>query len=323
MGYNKEDFARIKAEYSQKYIAARQKAEERRMELHGQLPRVREIDLLLSHTGMEIMKAISSGKNAEAQISAIRARNDELLAERGRVMREGGYPVDYSDVKYECDKCEDTGYVDVRMCDCMKRALVMAGYESSGIGALMRTQSFENFSFDYYRNGGNPEDMKKSYDLLKSFADSFGAETYQNFLFIGDTGLGKTHLSTSIAKRIIDRGYDVLYVTAVGMIGDYEVKRFGDGQGAGHDLSRYADADLLIIDDLGTEVTNQFTSSVIYDVINNRINKRKCTIVNTNLTVNKLKEVYSNRIFSRLLGEYRAIRFAGIDIRSQKILKHK
>lgn len=321
MGYNKEDFARIKAEFSQKYITARQRAEERRMELHGLFPRVREIDLILSRTGTEIMRAISSGADVEAQISAIRARNDALLQERSQVIRCGGYPEDYSDIKYECDKCEDTGYVDLKMCDCMKKALIMAGYESSGIGALMHTQSFENFSLDYYRNGGNLEQMKTNVDQLKRFADNFGKDTYRNYLFVGGTGLGKTHLSTSIAKKVIDSGNDVLYVTAVGMIGDYEAKRFGDGQGAGNDLSRYADADLLIIDDLGTEVSNQFTLSVIYDVLNNRINSRKSTILNTNLTAKEIKETYNNRICSRIFGEYIAILFSGSDIRMQKIRK--
>ena len=322
MGYNKEDYARVKAEYSQKYIAARQRAEEKRMELHGLFPRVREIDYLLSRTGMDIMGAIGSGET-EARIKAIRERNDALLAERGRVLRDGGYPEDYSDIKYECEKCGDTGYVDIKMCDCMKRALVLAGYESSGIGALMRTQSFENFSLNYYKVNGNPEAMKHFVEQLKKFADGFGKDTYKNFLFIGGTGLGKTHLSTSVAKRVIDGGNDVLYVTAVGMIGDYEEKRFGDGRGAGHDLSRYNDADLLIIDDLGTEVTNQFTLACIYDVINNRINRRKCTIINTNLSAPELESRYSERIYSRLIGEYIPIPFKGTDIRKQKIQKSK
>ena len=320
MGYNREDYIRIKAEFSQKYIAARERAGEKRMELHAKFPRIREIDALLSRTGMDIMGVIASGKNTDEQIKMIRRRNDTLLSERGDILRENGYPEDYSDIKYECDKCGDTGFVNTKMCDCMKKALILAGYESSGIGALMRTQSFENFSLDFYRGGGgNPETMRMAYEHLKKFADGFDRDTYKNFLFIGGTGLGKTHLSTSVAKRVIDGGHDVLYVTAVGMIGDYEEKRFGDGRGAGHDISRYTDAELLIIDDLGTEVTNQFTLACLYDVLNNRINSRKCTIINTNLSVKELESRYSDRIYSRLMGEYTPVLFVGADIRKQKI----
>lgn len=320
MSYNKDDFVRIKAEFSQKYIKAREMATERRNELHGRFPRVWEIDRLLSRTGMDIMGVIASGKNTEAEIAAIRARNDKLLAERGEILRCGGYPEDYSDVKYDCDKCGDTGYVGTRMCECMKRALVMAGYESSGLGALIKSQSFENFSLDYYvTGGGNAELMKLNRDNLKNFAERYEGDTYRNFLFIGGTGLGKTHLSTSVAKTVIDRGYDVLYVTAVGMISDFEAVRFGDGSRAKNDPDRYMDAELLIIDDLGTEVANQFTLSCIYDVINGRINARRSTIISTNLSSKDIEAKYNERIYSRLIGEYYPILFSGKDIRKQKI----
>ncbi len=322
MGYNREDYIRIKTEFSQKYILARDRAGQRRMELHSAFPRVREIDGLLSRTGMDIMGVIASGKNTDAQIARIRERNERLLSERGEILKAGGYPEDYSDIKYDCDKCGDTGFVDTKMCECMKKALCLAGYESSGIGELIRTQSFENFSVDYYRvGGGNPDLMKMSCDRLRMFADSFDKDTYKNFLFVGGTGLGKTHLSTAVAKRVIDRGFDVLYVTAVGMISDFEAVRFGDGTRARHDTGRYADADLLIIDDLGTEVSNQFTLSCLYDVINMRINSRKCTVINTNLSSKEIEAKYTERIYSRLIGEYYPIVFSGTDIRKQKIQK--
>ena len=320
MSYNREDYIRIKAEFSQKYILARDRAGQRRVELHAKFPRIKELDALLSRTGMDIMGVIASGKNADAQIARIKERNEKLLAERGAILRENGYPEDYSDVKYDCEKCGDTGFVDTKMCECMKKALVMAGYESSGIGALIRTQSFENFSIDYYRvGGGDPDLMKMSCDRLRMFADSFDKDTYKNFLFIGGTGLGKTHLSTAVAKRVIDRGFDVLYVTAVGMISDFEDVRFGDGTRSKHDTSRYSEAELLIIDDLGAEVTNQFTVSCLYDVINARINSRKCTIINTNLSSKEIEAKYTERIYSRLIGEYYPILFSGTDIRKQKI----
>ncbi len=322
MGYNREDYVRIKAEYTNKYLKARQEADNRRIQLYAKIPEVKTIDNLLSGTGREIMAIITSGKGeTEQKIAALKARNDKLLESRAELLRAGGFPEDYSDIKYECEECADSGYVDGKMCKCMKKALVMAGYESSGLGGLIRTQSFDNFSLDYYRSAnGNQEMMQMFVHSLKGFAESFDADTYKNFLFMGGTGLGKTHLSTAVAKTVIDRGFDVMYVTAVGMLGDFESKRFGNAESA-RSTERYYSADLLIIDDLGTELVNQFTLSCMYDVINSRINNRKCTLISTNLNRKDIESKYSERITSRLFGEYYPIPFTGTDIRKQKVMK--
>ena len=322
MGYNREDYIRIKAEYTTKYIKAREKADARREELYGAIPEVRELDRMLSRTGLEIMAAITqqSRETAEARVAALKERNDEILQTRARLLTSHGYAPDYSDVKYECEHCGDTGFVNTKMCECMRRALVLAGYESSGLGGLIHTQSFDNFSLEYYRNGGDYEMMKRSVAALRHFGETFSDDTYRSYLLVGGTGLGKTHLSTALAKTVIDRGFDVLYVTSVGMIGDFESKRFGNGEGA-RDTSRYYDAQLLIIDDFGTEVVNQFTVSCMYDVINARINNRKSTIINTNLSHKEVEQKYGERIASRLFGEFNPIRFMGVDIRRQKLTK--
>jgi len=326
MGYNREDYIKIKAEYSQKHARAWELSEARRFELHARIPAVREIDSVLSGTGGEIMGIIASGKTGtEEKIAALRKRNNELIARRNALLRENGFPEDYSDVKYECEKCSDSGYdSDGRMCECMKKALILASYESSGIGGLIRTQSFDNFSLDYYKTGsGNYDMMQKTVVLLRDFVEKFDKDIYRNYLFVGGTGLGKTHLSTSVAKGVIDKGFDVFYVTAVGMINDFEDKRFGDrfGDTPTKSTDRYYEADLLIIDDLGTEVINQFTLSCLYDVINSRINRRKCTIINTNLNKKEIETKYSERITSRLFGEYNPILFSGTDVRQQKRMK--
>lgn len=323
MGYNREDYVRIKNEYSQKYVIARQKADERANELHFKLPEVKKIDAMLAGTGNDIMAIILAGdKDSEAKVAALKERNDKLLARRAEILVSAGYPEDYSDVKYECEKCGDTGFVNMKMCECMRRALVLAGYESSGLGGLIRTQSFENFSLDYYKSGGaNHANMEMFVASLKRFAECFDGELYRNYLLMGATGLGKTHLSTAVAKTVIDKGFDVLYVSAVGMIGDFEARRFGNGNSDGRDTERYYRADLLIIDDLGTEVINQFTVSCLYDVVNSRINNRKCTFINTNLTKKEIEEKYSERITSRLFGEYYPLPFTGTDIRKQKMMK--
>ena len=318
MSYEKETYLRIKAEYSKKYQKAQRRATEHLAEVQAKLPEVWELDRTLATTGMDIMDAIMNGEDPEQKVRELEARNNELLRKRAELLRAAGYPEDYTDVHYECEKCGDTGFVDIRMCDCMRRALVEAAYEASGLGGLIRTQSFENFSLDYYE-GETKALVGKNAELLRRFAEEFGNDTYMNFLLIGGTGLGKTHLSTSVAKKIIDRGHDVLYVTSLGMIGDFESKRFGDGNEMKNDTSRYTEAQLLMIDDLGTEVTNQFTIACLYDVINRRMNQRRSTIINTNLSYRELEARYSERITSRLLGEYRPMLFQGKDIRRQKI----
>ncbi len=323
MGYNREDYVRIKAEFSEKYRKARAQAEARSFELHAAIPEVKEIDCILAGTGKEIMAIIVSGKKGtDEKIAALKARNDALIAKRDALLIANGYSADYSDVKYECEKCNDSGFVDEKMCDCMKKALVLAGYTSSGLGGLIRTQSFDNFSLDYYKGGGaNYEFMQRVYNALRGFAEGFDKDTYRNYLLLGGTGLGKTHLSTAVAKTVIERGFDVLYVTAVGMLGDFEKRQFRGAEGNVVNIDRYYSADLLIIDDLGTELINQFTLSCLYDVINSRINNRKCTFINTNFNRNEIEAKYNERITSRLFGEYYPIPFSGTDIRRQKITK--
>ena len=239
------------------------------------------------------------------------------MEERGALLKSAGYPEDYTDVHYDCERCGDTGYIDGKMCDCMKRELVMAGYQSSGLGRLIATQSFENFSLEYYKTGGaNYKNMELYFTSLRSFAQGFTADTYKNFLLVGGTGLGKTHLSTSVAKAVIERGFDVLYVSAIDMFADFEQKQFGNGE---DNTRRYFDCDLLIIDDLGTELTNQFTVSCLYNVINSRINSARSTFINTNLSKKEIETKYAERITSRLFGEYYPLVFTGVDIRKQKI----
>lgn len=317
MGYNRDDLIRIKSEYLEKYQKARTAADMRASEIYARIPRVREIDALLSRTALEIMSAVTSGKeNAEEALARVRARNDSLMAERDVLLSNAGYPTDYTDVRYECDKCGDTGYVDGRMCECMKRELVMAGYESSGLGRLIRTQSFDNFSLDYYKvAGANYKNMEFYYNSLKDFAESFSSRSYRNYFLLGGTGLGKTHISTAVAKTVIEKGFDVLYVTAIDMFSDFEKKQFGNGE---DNTRRYFECDLLIIDDLGTELTNQFTVSCLYNVINSRINSAKSTFINTNLSKKELETKYAERITSRIFGEYYPLLFSGIDIRKQK-----
>lgn len=330
MGYNKKNFKRIREEYETKRFRAQAIADERREELYREITGLRELDARLSTFGLRIMQtAIRQGNTGEG-IAKLRQENERICAARAELLRKNGYPANYSDPQYECELCHDSGYVDIKMCSCMRRRLVEAGMASSGLSALMRQQSFENFSLDYY--AANPKDhqiMSENYQNVYRYAHNFsirqGEPMPSSLLFLGGTGLGKTHLSTAVARVVIEQGYDVYYNSAVGMISHFEQRRFGNGLASGEDegdeTARYTECDLLIIDDLGTEVVNQFTLSCLYHVLNTRLNLQKPTVISTNLTFSELRKTYSDRLTSRLTGEYQVLPFYGTDIRKQKIQK--
>ncbi len=319
MGYNKENYRRIRAAYQTKYLRAYEEAERRMEELHEKSPEIAEIDRLLARTGAEIaLAALGTGEAYRERLAEVEKQNLALQEQR-RVLLEGlGYSADYTLPPYECATCRDSGFVGTQMCACMRRELVLAAFASSGLGELMRTQSFESFDLKYY--GSDPallSQMRQNLALMRAYAESFHPHA-ESLILCGATGLGKTHLSTSVARRVIERGFDVYYTGAIGMFADFEAVRFGSGEG-GADPSRYTECDLLILDDLGTEVTNQFTNSCLYLVLNNRINLGKPTIINTNLTGKEIQSRYADRIASRILGDFKPLVFSGVDIRRQKL----
>ena len=190
MGYNSENYRRIRGEYETKYKRAHEDADRRRAQLHDAVPGVREIDAQLGRVGLEIMNAIVKGGAATAkQISDICAKNEQLQAKRAELLSKYGYPEDYSDVRYECPVCSDSGFVDGKMCACMKKELVMAGCESSGMGHLMRSQSFENFSLDYYRqNAAELSEMDRNLSVAYRYAENFKVGVSGNLLLMGQSG---------------------------------------------------------------------------------------------------------------------------------------
>ncbi len=326
MGYNKDNFKRIRADYETKAFRAQAQADLRRAELYGKIPDLRSLDSRLSEFGLRIMKAALSGENTQAAIAALRAENENISKVRRKLLIENGYAADYTEPQYECSLCRDTGYVDIKMCSCMRKSLIEAGMASSGLAALLKRQSFENFSLDFYNEDPNEARvMAENYRKLYQYAHQFSIRENEpkpfSWLFLGGTGLGKTHLSTAVAKTVIERGYDVFYNSAVGMISDFESRRFGNGLASDgtDDTARYIDCDLLIIDDLGTEVVNQFTLSCLYYVLNTRLNLQRPMIISTNLLPAELRKLYSDRIFSRLTGEFQMAPFYGTDVRKQKL----
>ncbi|MBQ9133278.1 MAG: ATP-binding protein [Clostridia bacterium] len=314
MSFNSKNYYELREAFEQKHLAAAERAEARRTALADKIDGLREIDGALSATAARIFGAAFAGKEGLAdRIAKIKRETEELRAARVALLEAHGYPADYTDVHYDCEKCRDLGFVETKMCECFKRALVLRGYETSGLGALIGKQTFDNYSLDYF-HGEDRERMRQNFTRIKSYAESFSRNS-DSLLLMGGTGLGKTHLSSALAKVVIDRGFDVLYTSVLNMIAEFEKAKF---RGEQDDTDRYFAAELLIMDDLGTELGGSFTESCLYNVIDTRICKGLPTVISTNLTAAQLSERYTGRLFSRLLGVYKPLLFCGKDVRFEK-----
>jgi DNA replication protein DnaC len=312
--YGRENFAKVKAIIENRRSEAISASERREEHIHNESSKIKQIDDELMKTGLLIFKTACAG----GDIEKIRKRNAELLKKRKDELAALGYAPDYTDIHYTCRECSDTGFIDTAMCSCMKKMLIEENILSSGMGALIEKQSFDNFDLEWYRdNSENYERMKSNLMKAKRFADNFKLPAYKNLILFGTTGTGKTHVSTAIAKTVIERGYEVLYNTIQNIIDDFEADKFRHGYGPHEPLGqKYLDCDLLIIDDLGTEFSTQFSLSVIYNILNTRLNKGLPSIISTNLKNAEFNTRYEDRIYSRLVGrDSILLNFVGRDYR--------
>ena len=305
-------YAKAKAEIDRRRNEARAIAEERSEIVRAECGEIAEIDAALQKTGMLIFKTAVSG----GDITPIKEQNRALQQRRKELIAGLGYPADYTDLHYTCKKCSDTGYIEgVKICSCLKELIIKGRIEASAMGRLIETQSFDNFDLQRYTYDPKVyEKMKANLAAAKNYVKNFG-KGVNNLLLIGSTGTGKTHLSTAIARELIHSGYDVIYDSTQNVISDFESDRFRSNYGREENKSeKYLDCQLLILDDLGTEFTNAFTISTIYNLLNTRQNRGLATIISTNLSPEELARKYEDRIYSRIIGsECRVLAFYGKD----------
>ena len=309
--YGYENYQKVKTEIEKRRQSAINEADRRNLELRAASEDIRIIDAELVKTGLTLFKAACDG----ADITPIRERNLELNKTRRSILKSLGYPEDYTEPHYVCKKCSDTGFVGTNMCSCFREMLIKENIKSSGIGRLIEKQSFDNFSLNFYE-GEARELMEKNLAAAKDFAESFGADA-KNLLLIGPTGTGKTHISTAIAKALIEKGVEVIYDSAQNIVSAFEKDKFRSGYGAYEpEGAKYLECELLILDDLGTEFISQFTVSCLYNLLNTRMNKGLATVISTNLSPAELSEKYEDRIYSRIVGaDTRILLFKGKDKR--------
>lgn len=279
-----------------------------------------EIALLMTELATT---ALQKGLDAGAAVAAAQAQVDRLLARRATLLTQAGFPADFIDEGYNCPDCRDTGYVLGRPCTCLIKL-----YEAEAVRELssmlnLQNQCFERFNLAYYdskpdASGVSPREvMGYTLEICREYAENFG-EKAVNLLFRGGTGLGKTFLAASIARVVSQNGFSVVYDTAVSILEAFELQKFdrAGAEDASARVKRYLDCELLILDDLGTEMSTSFTQSALYSLINGRLLRGGKTIVTTNLSQEELQRRYSPQLVSRLEGEYIPLHFAGRDIRA-------
>lgn len=324
----KEIYIELLKEYEQMAYKAKQKLNLKKEILYKACPQIEEIDKEISMVGIKITKAIIGAikEEKEAYIEKIKTISLNLQNERKRLMEENGFSENFFTEVYECKYCKDTGFINNKECTCFKNKLIFKAYNMSNLAEIIKTDNFKTFNYDYYSKEINEENKMSPYENIKIvmaklniFVDKFD-ERFKNFIFYGNSGIGKTFLCSCIAKELLDKGKTVVYMTAFDLFESIK-KKFAknDEDILKKDYKEFKnDADLLIIDDLGTEFITNFTLTEFFNIINTRILKKKPTIISTNLNPEKLLEQYSARVVSRFYGEYEIIKLFGEDIRIKK-----
>lgn len=323
MAYDREVIRRAQERLAQAKADRESENLRHLMDAYARVPRIREIDLELRKSmTLAARAAFTSGDDPKSAIEKVKQQNLTLQQERQALVDEH-FEEGYLDDSPVCVSCGGSGYLGSAMCECL---LELCRQEQKRELTFLNVgkESFDQFRLDYYPDRIDPKlgvniraVMKKTLQICRRYALDFN-ERSGNLLFSGDTGLGKTFLSACIARTVADRGYSVMYNSAGHLFTKLERAKFNGDEDARRETEKYALCDLLIIDDLGTEMGGQFTTSALYTLINDRILAGKPTIVSTNLTNEDLEKRYNSAIASRLRGNFRRIAFIGEDIRLKK-----
>lgn len=313
----------ILRDYEEKRNRAKAFKEKRLQEVYEKVPTIKKIDEELQKTGISISKALIRGtENPEKTIEDFKQKLEQLKQERAILLTENNIPLQYLDENYSCEECKDTGFANNgQKCKCFRQQLITKAYNMSNLSNVLKKENFQHFNLDLFSNKpfegqslSPKENMMDILNVCEGFVFNFNENNEENLLFYGETGLGKTFLTNCIAKALLDRGNIVIYQTSFKLLEILEELRFKNND----DKEKYNllfEADLLIIDDLGTEMTNTFTNSEIFNIINSRLLSNKKTIVSTNLSPKEMMDRYDDRIFSRLFSKFTVLHFFGKDLR--------
>ncbi|MCD7826285.1 MAG: ATP-binding protein, partial [Clostridiaceae bacterium] len=322
MGISQAQYRDIMFQYEQTRMKNQRLLDERYKELYQKLPELKEIhdslvELSVDQAKCELLHPAASSMQEYIQ------KKDQLLARKAAILKENAYPSDYLNPIYSCPDCKDTGFANNKPCHCFSQAKIDALYENSNLADILENENFHTFREEYYDDTTvNPnlsitarENIRRIREICLDYVKHFDT-TYDNLLFYGPTGVGKTFITHCIAKELLDTSHTVVYLTSIQLFDILEKNRFQkeDLYTSNEQITYILDCDLLILDDLGTELSNSFTASQLYYFIEERHTKKRSTIISTNLSFSDLRERYSERIFSRFTGYYDFKQIIGNDI---------
>ena len=323
MAYSAEVVKRARARLAQAKEDRESENRQHLAEAYAKVPRIREIDMELRKTMvMAAQAAFARGADAKETMEQARIANLSLQEERSILAAEH-FEEGFLDDSPLCDRCGGSGYIGSNMCECLRE---LCRQEQKKELSLLSggKESFSQFKLEYYPDRIDPKYgfsprviMERNFRNCRSWATTFSLNS-GNLLFIGGTGLGKTFLSACVARTVADRGYSVVYETANHLFSKLERAKFGNDEDARRETQKYNECDLLIIDDLGTEMPGQFTTAALYSLVNDRLLSGKPMLISTNLNVDELRRRYSPQIASRLEGSFNRLTFVGEDIRVMK-----
>ncbi len=324
MALSNSQYDAIMREYGRQQLENQHQLEARRNEIYRVIPAVRELEAEIAGRSVARAKRLLAGDTGA--LDELREELADLREQKALLIRAKGYPEDYLELHYRCPDCKDTGWRQGRKCHCFLRAQMKLLYAQSNLDHVLDQENFSRLSYDYYDSNEiipelgltNADYMRRVVAGCREFAADFDRKK-ENLLFTGSTGVGKTFLTNCIAKELIDSGHSVIYLSAGDLFEVFSRNKFDyDTPEDMRDTYRYIlDCDLLIIDDLGTELNNSFTSSQLFYCINERMNMSRSTIISTNLSLKQLRDSYTDRVTSRIM-RYRIIPLYGRDIRVLK-----
>ena len=325
MALSNSQYDAIMREYGRQQIENHHKLEERRKEIYARLPVVRQLEAEIAERSVACAKKLLEGD--KSVLDRLKEDLKDLREQKALIIRAAGYPDDYLELHYRCPDCRDTGLIDGRKCHCFLQAQMKLLHAQSNLEDVLERENFKALSYAYYDDTEilpqlgitNAAYMRRVVAGCREFVRDFDKK-HDNLLFTGSTGVGKTFLTNCIARELMDDFHSVIYLTASDLFDVFSRNKFDyDNAEDMKDMYRFIlDCDLLIIDDLGTELNNSFTSSQLFYCINERMNMSRSTIISTNLTLARLRDSYTDRVTSRIMSGYRIIPLYGGDIRLLK-----
>ncbi len=313
MSMSETGFRRIMSEYEE--IRARNKdiLAERKREVLEKVPGFKELDTKAAEASSSLGKMSIEGD--DSALSSLEKTLDDIAKQRSELLTSAGFPGDYLEPVYNCPDCSDTGFIGGKKCHCLRQRIINSLYLQSHIMDNLKENNFENADLSLFSPELRPE-MEKVYGEAKAFTEEFPCHG-RNLLFLGNVGSGKTYLADCIAKAVLDRGFSVVYFSAFALF-EYlagTVFRNEDDQERSRRFAEIYDSDLLIIDDLGTENTNSFVASQLFNILNERKLRNRSTVISSNLSLETIKDTYSERSLSRIIGNYELFCFRDKDLR--------